>query len=456
MAANPEVQNETTIRDFLNVIFKRKWIIIGVVAVATAMVVFLNARKPEMYESYSRILVQRGEQSNLLTGSVRYLTWAEEVSSQIEVIMSESVFRRSAELFADTAAARGLPGDWAFAAGRVRADVVGESNVFMIKYQDLNPTVALLGCKAMTQSFQEYYKERKAPPALSDFFANEISDVREDLEHWINKRNAFLNEENFFGMTEESRYLLAQTGELEHELVKTSSEITIQGSRVDNLATLTQKTARELEDALAVRLSRQYLQSGLLRDIKVGLQKLGTQREELLQKFTNRHPEVMAIDSQMDELRGDLKREVDNAYQIESQELTSLYVQERSLKEQLAINRTKLEGLPDKDMELNKYDTVIASLQNKYDLLLEKQSETDIAMAIRPDWEVTILSNASEPYSRNTRDYVRLALGPFLAIVVALGLAFFLESMDHSVKNMAEAEEYLGTQVLTTISDVNK
>ena len=456
MAVKPDIQNETTVRDFLNVIFKRKWVIIAVVALTTVMVFYLNTRKPEMYESYSRILVQRGEQGNILTGAVRYLTWAEEVSSQIEVIMSESVFRRSAQLFADSAAARGMPGDWHFAAGRVRADVVGESNVFMIKYQDLNPQVALLGCEAMTQSFQEYYKEKKAPPALSDFFANEISDVREDLEHWINKRNEFLNKENFFGMTEESRYLLTQTGAIEHKLIEVSSEISVQASRVDNLVVLTKKTGLELENELAVRLSQNFLQSGLLRDIKMDLQRLGTQREELLQKFTDRHPEVMAIDSQMEELRKDLKREIDNAYQIESQELAALYSEEKSLKEQLAINRTKLEQLPDKDMELNKYDTIIATLQNKYDLLLEKQSETDIAMAIRPDWEVTILSNASAPYSKKTRDYVRLALGPFLAIVVALGIAFFLESMDHSVKNMAEAEEYLGTKVLTTISDVNK
>jgi uncharacterized protein involved in exopolysaccharide biosynthesis len=456
MATNSEVQHETTVRDFLNVVFKRKWIIISVVLLATVLVFYLNTRQAETWESSARILVQRGEQGNYLTGSIRYLTWEEEVSSQIEVILSETVFNRAAEIFADSVAARGYPPDWGFASGRVRADVVGESNVFTIKYQDLNPRVALLGCRAMTLSFREYYRERKAPPALSDFFASEIADVRSDLDYWINKRNEFLNQEQFFGMTEESRYLLTQTSGLEYEMVEIDAEITMQAKRVENLEELTQKSGAELENELAVRLSRNFLQSGLLRDIKMDLQRLGTSREELLQKYTPKHPEVVAIDSQMQELRGDLKREVTNAYQIERQELDGLYAKKNTISKQLAVNRTKLEQLPDKDMELKKYDTMIANLQAKYDLLLERQSESDIALAVRPDWEVTVLSNASEPYSKKARDYVRLALGPFLAVIVALGLAFFLESMDHSVKNTAEAEEFLGLKVLTTVSEIEK
>ena len=70
-----------------------------------------------------------------------------------------------------------------------------------------------------------------------------------------------------------------------------------------------------------------------------------------------------------------------------------------------------------------------------------------------PEWDVSILSGAGMPYKKKTRDFVRLALGPILSIIIGLGLAFFLESMDHSVKSRAEAEEYLSAPVLATISD---
>jgi uncharacterized protein involved in exopolysaccharide biosynthesis len=456
MAEKFDVKQETTLRDFLNVVFRRKWIILAVVSIATVTVFYLNARKPLLWESSSRILVQRGEQNDFFSGNVRYLTWAEEVSSQIEVILSEAVFGRAREIFADSLAARGLPSGWRFEPGYARADVRGESNVFTVSYINLNPRVAQLGCQAITASFQEYYRERRAPPALTDFFAEEIADVRADLDHWEKKRNEFLNQEKFFGMFEESRHLLSRIGSMEQKLVEINSDISVQVTRVDNLANLTQKSGKELENELALRMSAHFMQSSIIQTIKSNLQGLNMRRDDLLQKYTEKHPQIVAIDSQIEAMHDDLKREIENAYRIESQELSALYGKKASVSDELAAARAKLDALPDKDMELNKYDTIIANLKTKYDLLLERQSETDIALAVRPQWEVTVLSPASAPYSKKTQDYVRLALGPFLSIIVALGLAFFLESMDHSVKNMAEAEEYLGASVLATISEVRK
>jgi uncharacterized protein involved in exopolysaccharide biosynthesis len=454
MPDKPELRQETTLRDFLNVIFRRKWVILSVVVVATFTVFYLNARKPAYWESTSRILVERGERQDVFTGQIRYLTWEEEVSSQIEVILSERVFEGARKLFADSVAAKGLPAEWKFTPGFVRADVVGESNVFAISYIDLNPQIARLGCQAMTLAFRDHYLKHKAPPELEDFFVNKISDVESELEHWQRKRNEFLNKENFFGMTEESRYLLGQIGTMETDLVNIESDISVQSARVADLETLSKKSGEELEKELAMRMSKQFMQMTLVESIKLKLQALNMERDELLQKYTDKHPEVLAVDDQIKSLRENLKREIVTAYQVENQELQALYAKKKSLNRELAQARTRLEELPDKDRELNRYDTMIENLKNRYELLLSKQSETDISIAGRSKWDVTILSHASPPYSKKTRDYVRLALGPMLSIVVGLGLAFFLESLDHSVKNMSEAEEYLELPVLATISEV--
>jgi capsular polysaccharide biosynthesis protein len=86
---------------------------------------------------------------------------------------------------------------------------------------------------------------------------------------------------------------------------------------------------------------------------------------------------------------------------------------------------------------------------------MQRQKDAEISNAASPTQDITILASASKPYSKKTRDYVRLALGPLLSIIVGLGIAFFLESMDHSVKSRAEAEEYLSVPVLATISEAD-
>ena len=83
---NITTSKESTVKDFLEVIFRRKWVILGVVLVATASVFLLNLREPAVFESTGRILVQRGEAIGVYGMNIRTLTWEEEMASQIEMI----------------------------------------------------------------------------------------------------------------------------------------------------------------------------------------------------------------------------------------------------------------------------------------------------------------------------------------------------------------------------------
>ncbi|MCH7549627.1 MAG: hypothetical protein IH969_08870 [Candidatus Krumholzibacteriota bacterium] len=452
---NPiEKTQETTLRDFLNVVFRRKWLILSVVGITTFLVFFLNARRPDLYESSAKILVMRGEQTNVLAGHVRYLGWEEEVSSHIEVILSQAVFDRAAEMFADSVAARDYPEHWKFNPGGVRADVIGESNAFVVRYIDFESGVCQLGCETATLSFQEFYRARKAPPELADFFSEGISDVRSDLDHWRDRREKFLDGADYYGADETSRFLLNKIASLEGKITKLNGEIMSQQIRVDNLAVLSRKTGAQLERELAFSASRRPMQSQITQTIKTSLQNYTLLREELRQKYTEKHPELIAVNGQIRSLHEDLRRQVSNAYRVEQEALDGFKARRAELMSELARVKKPLEDIPGNQRELSEIDAMIARLEKKHELLLNRQSSSEIAIASRPDWKVTILSHASGPLNKKTSDYVRLALGPFLAVVVGLGIAFFLESTDHSISNTAEAEEFLHLPVLATLSEM--
>jgi uncharacterized protein involved in exopolysaccharide biosynthesis len=457
MADSPSTRSETTLRDFLNVLFKWKYLVLSMIAAVTVLVFLLNATKPLIYESASRILVRRGEQSDGLTGSIRYLGWAEEVSSQIQVILSDDVFRRAGEMFADSVQSQGMDPSLRFNAASVRADVVGESNAFVISYVSGNKDVCQLGCEVMTLAFQDYYKERKQPPELTDFFAAQIADVREELESWQTRRNQFLNKEKFYGATQTAGALKSKMDRLDAELLDLDREISVQQLRVENLRRASKLSGAELEEELAFSTSQGELyQTGLVQQIKFKLQNLRLEKEDLEQKFTDQHPDVKAVNLQIEGLLADLERQVENAFRVAQDHLTQLEVQRKEVVQNLTQAKVEWDQIPDRDRQLTDIDNTIASLQTKLDMLLSKQAESEIAVASRTEWEVDILSHAGPPFTRRTRDYVRMALGPMLALVVAMGVAFFLESLDHSLKNIAEVEEFLDTQVLATISEFKK
>ncbi len=448
-------RQETSLRDFLDVVFRRKRIIASIFVLSIALVVSLDSRKPEVWESSSRVLVRRGEQSSVLNQNIRTLGWEEEVASEIQVILSDDVFRRARVIFADSARAHGLPDNATFNPGGARADVMGESNVFVIGYVDARRELCQVGCDAVTLAFRDYYRERKAPPKLADFFQDEITDVRTEIETWRNRRNQFMNEAKFFGAEETSRFLLNKIGTLEARLTQLNGDVSSQELRVANLEELSKKTGVELENGLSFSMSQHVLQSGIVQNIKFELQKLNMRREELSTMYTDKHPELMAINQQIADLHEDLKRQVDNAYKVEKVTLSEMRARRAGADTEVAAARRDLDEIPDNERQLAEIDQMIRSLEEKHKMLVSRQSEAEIARASYPEWEVSVLSSAGMPYKKKTRDFVRLALGPILSIIIGLGLAFFLESMDHSVKSRAEAEEYLEAPVLATISDAN-
>lgn len=454
MHTRADSRQETSIRDFLDVVFRRKWVILSIVLVATLLVLILDARRPDAWESTSRVLIDRGEQRTILNpAQMSLLPWAEDVASVIQVILSEDVFNRARTAFADSVKANDLPADWVFSPGSVHAAVIGESNVFTISYADPRPDICPLGCDVVTEAFQAFYREHYAPPPVSDYFSNEIQGTRSALDDLRQQRNTYMNDTKFYGTEETSRFLLSKISSLEQKVSQLNGDLTSQQLRVDNLSMLSQKSGPELESSLSFSVSQHVLQSGMVSSIKAALQQLNMKKEELTQKYTDKHPDLIMVNAQIKQLHDDLKLQVENSHLVEKGTLGELQARRASALEELNQTRSELDRLPDRERELAEIDAKIGGLEANEKFLMQRQKDAEISNAASPSQDVTILARAGRPYSKKTRDYVRLALGPLLSLIVGLGIAFFLESMDHSVKSRAEAEEYLNVPVLATITD---
>ncbi|MDD4857041.1 MAG: hypothetical protein PHD74_02935, partial [Candidatus Krumholzibacteria bacterium] len=125
----------------------------------------------------------------------------------------------------------------------------------------------------------------------------------------------------------------------------------------------------------------------------------------------------------------------------------------RGLLAKLEIDKSRY---PMREIELNRIDETLDELLKAYDKIAEQQIEAKIGRASNPEWTVTILNPASAAYRKKTRDYVRMALGPAFSLIIALGLAFFIDNLDHSIKNINEAEENLGLSVLASFPETNR
>src|SRR5262249_47015039 len=142
----------TSIRDFVAVIFRRKWIILSVFALTATVTAATVLSRPTVWESTGKILVKRGVKDSIYGSYIRTLSWAEDLSSEVETAHSTVVLQRAQGML-DKQRERQHKPRVVIDPVRVAVAVQGESNVLGISYADLKPEVCVEVANAVMQAY---------------------------------------------------------------------------------------------------------------------------------------------------------------------------------------------------------------------------------------------------------------------------------------------------------------
>jgi uncharacterized protein involved in exopolysaccharide biosynthesis len=451
---NAEVKRESTVKDFLEVIFRRKWIILGIVLVSTAIVVILNMRKPAEYESTAKVLIKRGEAPGVFDRNVRTLNWEEEIASQIEMVKSQTVVS-SAQKIVPKFYPTGYTTNRKILLAKVNSGVVTTSNVIWVTYGSDDPIFVEAAVNAIVTAYREYYSNTKTPPEMDDFFSQEIQRLQEEMEYWREHKEKVLKDGDIVDIQDQRRNLLARIANYEDELDKVIRERREKEAVIARLDSLLNSRIEDLA-AISSDLTGSQLEQDLMRDLRVRLQELRIKESEYEGKYTDKNPEILRVRQQIEDLRQMVLGEIRTQVLLNKNKLVIVVQREETLRELLAKLEMEKSRYPQAEIELDRIDAALTKLKGTYDNVVEQQMEAKISRASNPEWMVTILNPASPAYQKKTRDYVRMALGPAFSLIIALALAFFIDNLDHSIKNIADAEENLGLSVLASFPETDR
>ncbi len=449
-----EVKKESTVKDFLEVVFRRRWIIVGIVLVAVAVVVTLNLRGPVVYESSARVLVKRGEATGVFVSYVRTLTWEEEIASQIEMVKSQVVIERASEILKNYLPAGYEYSDW-IDPGRVGSGVITTSNVIWVTFVSSDPIFCEAVVNALVNAYREYYQKIRTPPEIEDFFSQEMSALKEEIEYWRERKEFVETEWGILDIKQERKNaldrLLKYQTDLD-EVVQERREIRALLERLYTFRTLD----IEQQSAALSGLSTSGSKQTTIENLHRRLLDLRMEESELASRYTDENKYVVKVREQIADLHGLIQKEIDSQILINRSQLEILGAREETIREFTREFKTEIEEYPRKEVEIERINVALQRLQTNYSELVEQHINARISLASNPEWTVTILNPASKAFQRKTRDYVRMALGPIFSLIIALGFAFFIDNLDHSLKNVSEAEESLGMPVLASFPEAGK
>ncbi len=451
-------QNETiaprsgqgSARDFLAVLFRRRWIIGSVFAVTTLTVLAINLTQPLYFESTGKVIVKRGVRDNILQGGMRTLTWEEELASEVETVKSGVIVERAQVILDQHRAASGRPTAH-IDPMRVDSKVLGESNVLAMSYESRDPKVAQEVTDALIQAYMDYRKTAYTLQFPKEFFDTELARVNKELTDWTERRERYQRETqsvdlNIQGM-QETDFVRAQRMELakiDQDLAEKRAAL---GSMKALLAGAT--SAEDLPftpdgtrgaDVTIVGLKKN------LADARVRFKSMESIYVPTSSELTQQRAEI-------EDLQRMLANEVANRVRVAQAEISNLEARRNETARAMSEGQGRLASYPERSARLSEFGTRIEALQKSYEALSASAGQAKIQKATSPDWNVALLTPASKPYPKNQRDFVRLALAPIFSLIVGLGLAFFIDGLDATLKNPRETEEALELPVLATLTE---
>lgn len=436
-----------TLRRFLTVLLRRKWIVLVVVAVAVAVTLRIALRATPVYESYSSLLVSRGQQTTAFNANVKMLSWEEELTSELEAIRSAAVYQRAQQLVTESGL-KGPAGEpYMIDPAQVLANVPGKSSVIHILYRSPDREIVAQVVKALTQSYQEFrIATREQDP--TNFLNEEIAGLETQIQDWETRRSAFLTQVGSVELPQERAQLLGAKRALETDLATARSDVAEREARVlwlqgllkgdvgaGGAAAYSFNDPNERGESVIVTLRKMILT-------------VKSDYFALRGEFTDSHPRVLALKERLDELEKTLAEEAQAYLGYLNAQVEATWAKIASLQASLDYIDAQLSSFPDREAQLSRMDRALADLRTTQDALVARRADALTTRLGASLVDVVVLEQAVTPYVVRTIDRVRLAIIPLFALLVAIGLAFLADSLDPSFRDREELETQLRLPVL--------
>jgi len=191
----------------------------------------------------------------------------------------------------------------------------------------------------------------------------------------------------------------------------------------------------------------------VLNDIRRKLSDARVRMKEMEAVYVPQSTELAQQRAEVENLEHEQSVQITNRVVLVQSEINNLEARRDQTARSLADGQARLSSYPERSARMLEFNTHIEALQKNYNDLAQSSSQAKISKATSPDWTVALLTPAGKAYPKNQRDYVRLALAPVFSLIIGLGLAFFVDGLDATLKNPHETEEALDLPVLATLTE---
>lgn len=496
-------EQEIHLRDYLRIILKRKYFILTVftiVFLATAVKTFTTT---PIFRASSQVLIERNFGDKGLDYQYRYEP--DFLDTQAEIIKSANVARKVvdklqlasryrhyfikdnvdssiftvAKQFIRSLLSpvlnllRGNPkdqnigsvdvsipatepkSDEEIIAGIIRRGLavspVKSTKIVSISYSDPSPSMARLVADAIVAAYMDEMLEIKL--SSSSYSVKWMTDKaqveREKLEYSERELQRFMRENDLVTVGDKLTILPQKLNEFSRQISKAEAQKKELQDQLDQI----QAAGGNLDKLGSIPI---LASSKVLISIRGRIYTANQTIQDLSKKYGPKHPKMIQVTGELrilnDEKRYEIERilsSITNSYELATSK-------ERSMKELLAETKGEMLNSNEKFMQYKIMKREVDSNRIMYQTLqdsIKRKGVTDQSQSVN----IWVMKKASLPVSPAKPNKKRnLMLGLILGLFGGVGLAFFIEYLDNTVKGAQELEEKFGLTVLGSIEEMRE
>jgi capsular exopolysaccharide synthesis family protein len=322
----------------------------------------------------------------------------------------------------------------------IEVSPIRETKVIKLSYSSPYPVLAAEIVNTLAQEFIAFSIEKRfeTTQQASDFLGEQIVNLRDDLAAKERELQRYGKEKGLFFLNDSESTVVNKFADLNEAYTH---------AQIDRIKA--EAIYRELKE-LKMDSLPQFVSDPAIQQLKAEYTRMKNEYEEKSRVYKSSHPEMVRLKAKMDSMKDELRHAVDAA----ESEYRSALKKEVSLRNLLGRQRSSVVKM---NSNAILYKSLKIEVENKRKLLnslVERQNETLVSARLGglKTSSTSIIDRAKVPQSPiSPRKKRNLILALLMGLFGGVGLCFFLDYMDNTIKGPEEVEKLVDLPSLGVI-----
>jgi len=313
--------------------------------------------------------------------------------------------------------------------------------LYTITAQDKDSKVAADISNTIATEFVKYCRDVNSSEARTyrEFLEGRINILHAELEHARENLKNFKDKYGISDLKEQTKSDINSLSSFEKTFDEVNAQIREMKTVQQEVAT--DKDARKDNDTTKSTTEKE---NSLLDQLRKDLAKSEVELSSLKEKYTDSNKKVIELKAEIAATKDRINKQVEEIMNSLNAKKMSLEAVVKKYESAIRLNPMKEKTLKELELAVEVTENTYKKIQDQYeDARLEENKKIN---------EIRVFDRAKPPlYPKWPWQILYPLLGFINGLIVSIGLAFFIEYMDDTIKSIEHAEKVLGYSVLTTI-----